>query len=103
MHAENKQLENTLSHFDPIIIFMPLLSKITFHKECRLLTLKKPDVSKEHIAPILKMVFPRFPPACPGILLGLPFDPEDGGDVFPRNVGISPKYTVLERRRLHAS
>jgi hypothetical protein len=32
-----------------------------------------------------------LPPSA-GFLLGLLFDPEDGGDMFPRNVGLSSKY-----------
>jgi hypothetical protein len=30
-----------------------------------------------------------------GFLLGLLFDPEEVGDIFTRNVGLSPKYMVL--------
>lgn len=32
-------------------------------------------------------------------LLSLQFDPEDGGNMFIRNVGFSPNYTVLQPRR----
>jgi hypothetical protein len=35
-------------------------------------------------------------PASPGLLLGLPFDPEVGGDLLLRNVGLTPYYTVLQ-------
>jgi hypothetical protein len=34
---------------------------------------------------------------------GLPFDPEDGGDMFLRNVYLSPNFTVLHLRRPHSS
>jgi hypothetical protein len=30
-----------------------------------------------------------------GFLLGLPFDPEDGRDMFLRNIWLSPNYTAL--------
>jgi hypothetical protein len=33
-------------------------------------------------------------------LLGLFFDLEDGGDMFLRNVGLSPNYTALQARRM---
>jgi hypothetical protein len=32
--------------------------------------------------------------------LGLLFDPEEGSDLFLRNVGLSPKYTALQPTRL---
>jgi hypothetical protein len=31
-----------------------------------------------------------------GFLLGLIFKPEDGGDMFFRNVGLSPNYTAFQ-------
>jgi hypothetical protein len=34
-------------------------------------------------------------------MVALFFYPEDGGDMFFRNVGISPIYTVLQPRRIH--
>jgi hypothetical protein len=34
-----------------------------------------------------------------GFLLGLLFDPEDGGDMFARNVRLPRKYMALELRR----
>jgi hypothetical protein len=34
-----------------------------------------------------------------GFLLRLLFDPEDGGDMFLRNVGISLKYAALKSRK----
>jgi hypothetical protein len=38
-------------------------------------------------------------PASAGYLLGLLFDPEDVGDIFLRNVGLSPNYKALQPRR----
>jgi hypothetical protein len=38
----------------------------------------------------------NFPPATTGLLSGLLFDSEEGGDVFLRNVGLSPEYTLLQ-------
>jgi hypothetical protein len=35
--------------------------------------------------------------AC--FLLALLFNPEDGGNMFPRNVKLSPNYMVLQPRR----
>jgi hypothetical protein len=40
-------------------------------------------------------------PVFASFLLDLPFDFEDGGDMFRRNVGLSPDYTALERRRYY--
>jgi hypothetical protein len=34
-----------------------------------------------------------------GFLLGLLFDPKDGGDTFLRNVGLSPNYMALHSHR----
>jgi hypothetical protein len=48
-------------------------------------TSKKPRGSRARL---------NFLPVSTGFFLGLPIDPEDGGDRFFRNVGISPKYTV---------
>jgi hypothetical protein len=36
-----------------------------------------------------------LPAASAGFLLGLAFDSEDEGDMFFRNVGLSPNYTAL--------
>jgi hypothetical protein len=36
-----------------------------------------------------------YAPASAGFLLGSLFYPEDGGDMFTRNNGFSPNYTVL--------
>jgi hypothetical protein len=33
--------------------------------------------------------------------IGLLFDPEDGGNMFLRNVGLRRNYTVLQSRRLN--
>jgi hypothetical protein len=38
----------------------------------------------------------NFPPACDDFLLHLLFNPEDGGDVFLRNVGRFPKYNGIK-------
>jgi hypothetical protein len=35
-------------------------------------------------------------PVSAGFLLGLFFSPEDEGDVFFQNAGLSPKYMVLQ-------
>jgi hypothetical protein len=39
-----------------------------------------------------------LPPASPGFLLGLFFDPEGGGGVFFQNVKVSLNYIVLHSR-----
>jgi hypothetical protein len=36
-----------------------------------------------------------LPAAYVGLLLGLNFNPEDGGYMFLQNVGLCPNYTVL--------
>jgi hypothetical protein len=38
-------------------------------------------------------------PASAGFMLVLLFDPEVAGDIFSRNVGLSPNYTALQPRR----
>jgi hypothetical protein len=63
--------------------------------------LKSTDVSEEHVASILSS-------ACyllrAGFLRGLFFDPEDGGDMFLRNVGsISMDYKASYPRRQNSS
>jgi hypothetical protein len=37
-------------------------------------------------------------PYSVGFLRDLLLEPEDEGDIFPRNVGLSPKYTALQPR-----
>jgi hypothetical protein len=34
-----------------------------------------------------------------GLLLGLLFGPEDGGDIFLQNIGLIPNYTALQPTR----
>jgi hypothetical protein len=36
-----------------------------------------------------------LPPSSTDFFLALLFDPEDGGDLFSRNVGLSPSYTAI--------
>jgi hypothetical protein len=38
-------------------------------------------------------------PVSAGFLLGLLFDPEEGGDMFLRNIEISPTYTAVTPKR----
>jgi hypothetical protein len=52
-----------------------------------------PDVSEEYITFSL-------PPASASFLLDLHFDLDDGGDMFFRNVWLSPNCTALQARRL---
>jgi hypothetical protein len=44
-----------------------------------------------------------LPPASAGFLLDLPFNPEDGGDMFLQNIRLSPDYLALQPRRLCSS
>jgi hypothetical protein len=44
----------------------------------------------------------RLQPASAGFLLGIHFDPEDGGDMFLRNIGLSPIYAALQPRRYYS-
>jgi hypothetical protein len=39
-----------------------------------------------------------FPRVSAGFLFRLLFDPEDGDDIFLRNIGFSPNYTALQPR-----
>jgi hypothetical protein len=39
-----------------------------------------------------------LPPDTAGVLLGLNFDPEDGGYMILRKVGVFPNYTALQTR-----
>jgi hypothetical protein len=41
----------------------------------------------------------RLTPASVGFMSGLFFDTEDGGDMFLRNVVISPNYTAIQPYR----
>jgi hypothetical protein len=40
--------------------------------------------------------------ASAGLIFGLEFDPEDGGDTFLRNVGITPNYAALQHKSLYS-
>jgi hypothetical protein len=40
-----------------------------------------------------------LPPASAGLLLGLLFGPEDGGDMYLRNILLSSNYMALRPRR----
>jgi hypothetical protein len=40
-------------------------------------------------------------PASADFFLGLIFNPEDGDDVFLRNVGLYPKYAYLDNHGLY--
>jgi hypothetical protein len=42
-------------------------------------------------------------PASAGFLLGWRFDPEDGGDMLPRNIALFPNYTALQGRSPYSS
>jgi hypothetical protein len=44
-----------------------------------------------------------LPPVSTFFLLGLPLDLEYGGDMFLRNVGLSPNCMVLQSKRPYAS
>jgi hypothetical protein len=59
------------------------------------------DVSEKNIASIFRIEVQTkrkiLPPESPGLLLGLLCNPEDGGDMFLRNV--SPNYTALKPRK----
>jgi hypothetical protein len=48
-------------------------------------------------------IYLSFPPVFVGFLLGLLFDPEEGDDIFLRNVSLSLKYTALRPRRPYSS
>jgi hypothetical protein len=58
---------------------------------------ENPDDSEEHIARL------QGQPAFEDVFLLLPFDPDDGGIMFSRNVRNFPNYTVLQPRRLYYS
>jgi hypothetical protein len=49
------------------------------------------------------ITFTSLPPVSAGLLPDLLFDPEDGGDMFPRKFRLSPTYTALQPRRPHTS
>jgi hypothetical protein len=58
------------------------------------------DVSEEHIASIFRVC---LPPAYLLVLAEIFLDPEDGGDMFLRNVGcISTDYTASHSRRWYS-
>jgi hypothetical protein len=45
----------------------------------------------------------NLPPASAGFIITLVFNPEDGGDMFLRNVGLSPNYTPFKPRQAYSS
>jgi hypothetical protein len=71
--------------------------------------LEKPDVSEEHMAPIVraeawtkKETSKKQAASRDGSLLGLLFNLTDGGFIFLLNVGIFPNYTTLQARRTYS-
>jgi hypothetical protein len=44
-----------------------------------------------------------FLPASAGLLFGLPFSPEDDGDMYLQNISLSPNYLALQPRKLYSS
>jgi hypothetical protein len=64
---------------------------------------RQPDVSEEHITPPFLSSRSAF--SCDlstfAALLGLHLSPEDGGDIFLRNVGLAPKYEQLQSINSH--
>jgi hypothetical protein len=67
------------------------------------MTVVKSDGPPGHTAMQLGEGSLGLPPASAGFMLGLFFNPEDGDDIFLRNIELSPNCTDLQPRRLHLS
>jgi hypothetical protein len=77
----------SLTNLHGVIIQMTVVWHVTY------------DRSNHRQAVVCKLWI--FPSASVCFLLALFFCPEDGGDMFVRNVGISPNYTALQPRQFH--
>jgi hypothetical protein len=69
---------------------------------------RQPEVSEEYIACTFRSIVKKqhkqmnlsLPPASAGFLLRLFFKPEDGGDIFFRNLGQSPYFRYFFQPQL---
>jgi hypothetical protein len=106
-----RKLELKLLHLRDEVLTAVVMKNSVFWISCRVVLWTSTDVSEVQVATTFRLksklkknqVASLLPASC-WILVWLTLQPEGGGDMYLRNVGLCPtNYTVLYRKRQNSS